>query len=75
MACFVPVATDLHQSFLKPIEFTTPHPARHSEEIAVVEKVTMLHLTANASCSYDEGLGFRGMVLAEKTSPATLMKH
>ena len=65
------MATELHHSFLKPLKFTTPHTAPHIDEIAVAEKdITRFLHTANASCSYNEWLAFRGMVFAEQTKPS-----
>ena len=38
MACLFPVATELHESFLKPAKLIIPHPARHADEVAVAAK-------------------------------------
>ena len=41
MACFVPVAKEQCESFLKSVKLTTPHPARHADEFAVAAKDMM----------------------------------
>ena len=69
MACFIPIATALRASFLRPVKLRTPLPARSSDEVDAIQMdLKIFHHVAKATCTYNEWLAFRALVQAEVAS-------
>ena len=69
MACFIPIATALRTSFLRPVKLRIPLPTRSSDEVDVIQKnLKIFRHVAEATCTYNKWRAFRALVQAEVAS-------